>query len=85
MEKKCYNIDVKYNAVMYGAFLENQAKLQQELYWMIICTIVTKTWKTRCVTIPGEAVFKQIITELKRQRTLDIRQKRSTPWHLIKL
>ena len=84
-------INVNYKAVMYGVFDEKMTVLEQDFYWLIICTVVNKLWRTRCMmvihqeTIPGEVVFKQIRTELKRQRTLDTRKKKLTPWHLLEL
>ncbi len=86
-----FTINVNYNAIMYGVFLKNLFKLEQNFFWTIICTVVNKLWKTRCamiihqVSIPSDVVFMQIVTELKRQKTLDKKQKKHTPWLLIAL
>lgn len=86
-----FNINVNLKAVMYGVFQENMSSMHRDFYWTLVCTVVVKIWKTRCkvilgqVNISSETVFRQIITELKRQRTLDTRQKKHVPWHLIKL
>ena len=86
-----FNINVNHNAAMYGVFIDKVSHTEQEFYWTIVCTVVNKLWNTRCAmvihqeAISGEVVFKQIITELKRQRSLDLKQKRSKPWHLLTL
>ena len=86
-----FNVNINYNAVMFGVFLEKMPRSHHEFYWTIICTVVTKIWKTRCAVIlhkaniTSDVVFKQILTELKKQRTTDIRQKRLRPWHLLTL
>ena len=85
------SVKITYNAAMYGVFDEQLSSMDQEFYWTVICTVINKLWNTRCATVihqarvPGEMVLKQIIIELKRQRTLDARQRRIRPWHLLTL
>ena len=82
-----FNININDSAVMYGVFIENFLKSHQDFYWSIICTVVNKIWETRCAvvihqtTIPRQVVFRQIITELNKQRAMDIKQKKTIPWH----
>ena len=86
-----FNINVNFNSVMYGVFSEQMPRSHQEFFWIIICTVVTKIWKTRCAVvlhktnITSNVVFKQILTELKKQRTIDTKQKRLRLWHLLTL
>ena len=85
------NFKITNNAIMYGVFEERMSTMDQEFFWTVICTVVNKIWNTRSVmvihqeTIYGEVVFSQIKTELKRQRTLDLKQNRMRPWHLLSL
>ena len=85
------DVDINYKSVKYGIFKEKLSVQVKELYWQIICTVVSKLWKTRCVgileqkTITSETVFKQIRRDLKRKRTADIRAKITTPWHIVNL
>ena len=84
-------INVHYNAAMYGVFDERMTAGEQDFYWTIVCTVVYKLWLTRCAKVihqedtPGDVVFKQIQTELRRQRTIDLQKKKLTPWHLLNL
>ena len=56
---------------------EKMSTMDQELFWLVICTVVNKLWHTRSFMvihqeiISGAVVSKQIKTELTRQRTLD--------------
>ena len=82
----------RYNAVMYRVFEEIMYAMAIDFYWTVVCTVVNKLCDTRCamsishqVDIPGGIVFKQIIRELKRQRTIDSKHKKLRPWHLLTL
>uniref|UniRef100_A0A3B1JYF2 exodeoxyribonuclease III n=1 Tax=Astyanax mexicanus TaxID=7994 RepID=A0A3B1JYF2_ASTMX len=52
---------------------------EKEIMWLIICITKYKLWITRCrmtidqVYVSSDNVFKQIICELRRRRTLDIK------------
>ena len=86
-----FYVKLTHIAVMHGIFEESLSAMDQEFFWYVVCTVVNKIWNTRCTmvinqtSISGEVVLKQIITELKRQRTLDSKQKKLTPWHLLTL
>uniref|UniRef100_A0A8C5ATY5 Reverse transcriptase domain-containing protein n=1 Tax=Gadus morhua TaxID=8049 RepID=A0A8C5ATY5_GADMO len=83
-------LGIKFTA-MYGVFEERMSAMDQDFLWSVVCAVINKLWNTRCAmvikqeSISGEVVFKQIRTELKRQRTLDSREKRMRPWHLLTL
>ena len=81
MSQVGFNLNVTHNAIMYGVFDESLSPMNQDFFWLVVCTVVNKIWNTRSamvinqVTITGETVYKQIITEMRRQRTLDSKQK----------
>ena len=85
------HFNITHNAIMYGVFEENMSTMDQDFFWTVICTVVNKLWNTRSVMvihheiISGEVVLKQIKTELKRQRTLDSKNNKIRPWHLLSL
>ena len=91
MSRIGFKVKITYNAVMYGVFEETLSTMDQDFYWSVVCTTVNKLWNTRCVmtmkneATSGEVVFKQIVTELKRQRTLDSKKNVLKPWHLLSL
>lgn len=76
--------EVGYKSVMYGLLDEKMSVKQKELSQLIISITCFKLWKTRCVmvleqtVIDSDTVVKQILTDLRRRRTLDKNQ--ILPW-----
>lgn len=72
----------------YGIFKERSAHVK-ELYWQIICVVISKIWKTRCAGVLGQKTtsetVKQTKRDLKRKRTAVIRGEKTTPRHIVML
>ena len=67
----------------------SKKKKVKYIYWFVICTVNYKLWKTRCnmiinqCHIPAERVFKQIVSELQRQKKNGRIAKNKHPWTLL--
>lgn len=78
-----------YRSVTYGLLEEIMPTKKKELFQLVISIVCQKLWKTRCVisihqtVIDSDMVVKQILTELRRRRTLDKTQ--SLPWSSLDL
>ncbi|MGL5820184.1 MAG: reverse transcriptase domain-containing protein, partial [Sarcina sp.] len=85
------DISIDERTIMYGVFGNKMKKNIEELYWLIISIVNYKIWKTRCKMIinqchiSADAVYKQIICELRRQKKIDKRTKNKFPWYLVKI
>lgn len=85
-----FDVEISNKSCRYGIFRERMDKEKHDFFWWIICVIVAKLWKTRCKMslgqvqiIPHNVVFNQILTSLKRARTLDKTRRKETPWHYL--
>lgn len=85
------DFDVNVKSVMFGIFNEPLVKNVAGFFWYIICMVNTKIWKTRCKIvieqreITADIVFKQILCELKRRKTIDSRGIKKFPWIMLNL
>ena len=83
------NIELSYKSVMYCIIDEILSENQKELLQIIICIVCIKLWKTRCcmiiqqTVINSDDVCKQVLTELRRRRTMD--KKQLLPWDTLNL
>lgn len=61
-----FNVDINPRYVLYGVFNENLPKNTREFYWLVICVINYKLWKTRCkmvlnqMQISAQVLFTQV-------------------------
>uniref|UniRef100_A0A0E9VHK2 Uncharacterized protein n=1 Tax=Anguilla anguilla TaxID=7936 RepID=A0A0E9VHK2_ANGAN len=61
----------------------------KDLYWLIICLVNQHIWKTRSkmtidhIYVSSESVYKNILTELKRRRTIDIKHGNANLWQTL--
>lgn len=83
--------DVNVKSVMFGIFSETFVEKVANFLWLIICVVNTKIWKTRCkmvieqCEISAVTVYKQILCELKRRKTVDSRGAKRYPWTILNL
>ena len=81
--------DVEYASIMYCILDEGMVIKHRELFQLVICITCMKIWKTRCKMILNQTIInsgtivKQIISELRRRKTLDKSQ--TLPWGILKL
>lgn len=75
---------------MYSILVKkNPTKNVREFYWLILCIVNYLIWKTQYKMIiqqchiPAGMVFKQIVCELRKQRTMDRQTKQKYPWTLM--
>lgn len=76
-------------SVIYGLILEDLPAEHKERFQLVIVVTSVKLWKTSSTTsihhsaIDSDVVIKQILTDLRRRRTLDCG--RSFPWSILNI
>lgn len=91
MTKMGFEIDNNIQAIKYGLFKEKMYDSKRRLFWLIMCVINTHIWKTRAKVvieqkmIDSVAVCKNILTDLRRRKTLEQNKNSPLPWDLLKI
>ena len=81
-------IAIDQNSICYG-LMPNVEETQKDICFLIIGITLRQIWKTRCrmtidgLYVTGQTVYKQIITEMKRRRTLDIKKGEEQKWNFL--
>ena len=81
--------NIKYSSIMYCILDEKMDIKNRELCRLVICITCMQIWKTRCKMILNQTIInrdtivKQILTELRRRRSLD--KSETQPWGILSL
>lgn len=91
MDKLGFDIENNTKAVRYGLFKEKMSENKRRLFWLVMCIINVHIWKTRAKgvieqkMISSSVVCKNIVADLRRRKTIDMKLCNVLPWEFLSL